>query len=45
MVRCKVCKKAFRSSGKKGRHCWEYDNCFKCHYLGINQNMTRTIKL
>ena len=45
MVRCKTCKKTFKSCGCTGKHCWEISQqCYNCHYLGINPNMTRSIK-
>ena len=44
-MRCKTCKKTFKSCGCTGKHCWETSQqCYSCHYLGINPNMTRSIK-
>jgi hypothetical protein len=45
MVRCKICNKTVKSTGCTGKHCWESSQqCFDCHYIGINTNMSRTIK-
>ncbi len=40
-MRCKICHKSFKSGGCTGKHCCEStQQCFSCHYMGINQNMT-----
>jgi hypothetical protein len=33
-MRCKICKVSTISSRSKSRHCWQYQHCPKCHYLG-----------
>jgi hypothetical protein len=44
-MRCKTCGITHKSTGCTGKHCWETaQQCSKCHYLGVNLNMSRSIK-